>query len=90
MLSLLDRHPWRPGHIHFIVSAPGHRSLTTQIFDSRDQYIQQDSVFAVKEELIVDFKPREGDPEAKWELEYNFVLGLMMDQGEEKDEAAVL
>ncbi|KAM7223759.1 catechol 1,2-dioxygenase [Rhypophila decipiens] len=91
LLSLLDRHPWRPGHIHFIVSALGHRSLTTQIFDSRDEYIKQDSVFAVKEELVVDFKPRQGDPQAKWELEYDFVLGLMTDQGEEeKDEAAVL
>lgn len=73
-LALLDRHPYRPGHIHFIVSAAEHRTLTTQIFDDRDEYIAKDSVFAVKDELVVKFVPREGDPKAKWELEYDFVL----------------
>ncbi|KAK3322504.1 Intradiol ring-cleavage dioxygenase [Apodospora peruviana] len=88
LLALLDRHPWRPGHIHFIVSAAGHRSLTTQIFDSRDEYINNDSVFAVKEELIVKFVPREGDPKAKWALEYDFVLGPMQEEVEETDQSA--
>ena len=75
LLALLDRHPFRPAHVHFIVSADGHRTLTTQVFDSRDKYITDDAVFAVKEELVVDFLPREGDPKARWTLEYNFVLG---------------
>lgn len=74
-LQLLDRHPFRPAHIHFIVSAPGFRALTTQVFDSRDKYITTDSVFAVKEELVVEFVPRERDENAKWTLEYDFVLG---------------
>ena len=74
-LAMLDRHPFRPAHIHFIVTAPGHRALTTQVFDSRDQYITNDSVFAVKDELVIHFKPREGDKQAKWALEYDFVLG---------------
>ncbi|KAK1756174.1 Intradiol ring-cleavage dioxygenase [Echria macrotheca] len=73
-LALLDRHPYRPGHIHFIVSAPEHRTLTTQIFDQRDEYIARDSVFAVKDELVVRFVPREGDPMGRWSLEYDFVL----------------
>lgn len=73
-LGLLDRHPYRPGHIHFIVSAEEHRALTTQIFDDRDEYLTKDSVFAVKEELIVKFVPRKGDPQSKWELKYDFVL----------------
>ncbi|KAK3943030.1 catechol 1,2-dioxygenase [Diplogelasinospora grovesii] len=75
LLKMLDRHPYRPGHIHFIVSAKEHRTLTTQVFDDRDEYLLQDAVFAVKDELIVKFLPREGDPNAKWQLEYNFVLG---------------
>lgn len=77
LLKLLDRQPHRPGHIHFIVSAPGFRTLTTQLYDDRDQYIESDSVFAVKDELVVNFKPHEGDSEAKWSLEYDFVLGSM-------------
>lgn len=73
-LALLDRHPYRPGHIHFIVSGPGHRTLTTQIFDDCDEYITKDSVFAVKDELVVRFEPLEGDSQAQWSLEYDFSL----------------
>ncbi|KAK0630542.1 Intradiol ring-cleavage dioxygenase [Bombardia bombarda] len=76
LLAMLDRRPQRPGHIHFIVSAPGHRTLTTQIFDARDEYIDKDSVFAVKDELVVRFVPRAGDERARWSLEYDFVLGV--------------
>jgi catechol 1,2-dioxygenase len=75
LLGLLDRHPYRPGHIHFIVSAPGYRPLTTQLYDDRDEYIAKDAVFAVKDELVVKFVPRQGDAQARWSLEYDFVLG---------------
>ncbi len=74
LLGWLDRGAMRPAHIHFIVTADGHRALTTQVFDSRDQHITNDAVFAVKEELVVDFVPREGDDKARWTLEYDFVL----------------
>jgi catechol 1,2-dioxygenase len=74
LLQLLDRHPMRPAHIHFIVSAPGFKTLTTQIFDRRDKHITDDAVFAVKESLICDFLPREGDPKASFQLEYDFRL----------------
>lgn len=56
--ALLDatvRHPYRPAHIHFIVSAPGHRELVTHIFVAGSDYIDSDAVFAVKRSLIVDF-----------------------------------
>ncbi|KAB8343153.1 hypothetical protein FH972_022743 [Carpinus fangiana] len=74
LLQMLDRHPMRPAHIHFIVSSPGHQPLVTQIFDRRDEHCTNDSVFAVKESLIVDFLPREGDPKAQFELKYDFRL----------------
>lgn len=74
LLKLLDRHPYRPAHIHFIVAADGHRPLTTQLFDREDKYLVKDSVFAVKEDLIVDYSPRQGDPNARWSLDYDFVL----------------
>ncbi|RYP31468.1 hypothetical protein DL767_005759 [Monosporascus sp. MG133] len=57
LLRLLDRHPWRPGHVHFVVAAPGHRALTTQLFDADDVRCAGDAVFAVKEELLVRFRP---------------------------------
>ncbi|KAH7037782.1 Intradiol ring-cleavage dioxygenase [Microdochium trichocladiopsis] len=74
LLKLLDRHHWRPAHIHFIVSAEGHNTLTTQVFDREGEWVKNDSVFAVKDELLVDFRAREDDDKAKWTLEYDFVL----------------
>ena len=55
LLTATRRHPYRPAHIHFIVTAPGHRSLTTHIFVAGSEYIESDAVFAVKRSLIVDF-----------------------------------
>ena len=74
LLQLLDRHPMRPAHIHFIVRAPNYKPIITQIFDRRDKHITDDAVFAVKDTLVVDFLPREGDPKADFELPYNFRL----------------
>jgi len=74
LLQLLDRHPMRPAHIHFIVSAPGYKPIITQIFDRRDKHIEDDAVFAVKDSLVVDFLPVEDNPKAQFELPYNFKL----------------
>lgn len=74
LLSLLDRKPWRPAHIHVIVEAEGYGALTTQLFDRGWGYLGDDTVFAVKRELVVGFVAREGDPRARWTLEYDFVL----------------
>jgi hydroxyquinol 1,2-dioxygenase len=55
LLTATGRHPYRPAHIHFIVSASGHRTLTTHIFVAGSEYIDSDAVFAVKQSLIADF-----------------------------------
>ncbi|EGY14921.1 chlorocatechol 1,2-dioxygenase [Verticillium dahliae VdLs.17] len=76
LLGLLDRHPFRPAHIHFIVSCPGRRTLTTQLFDAEDPHLDDDTVFAVKEDLIAVFRPaEETDPMgARWRVGFDFVL----------------
>jgi len=61
LLQSTKRHPYRPAHIHFIVTAPGHRTLTTHIFVAGSPYIESDAVFAVKKSLITEFTPV-GDP----------------------------
>jgi hydroxyquinol 1,2-dioxygenase len=64
MLAATKRHPWRPAHIHVIVRATGHRSVTTHIFDAASEYIDSDAVFAVKGSLLREFVPRAAaDPE---------------------------
>ncbi|MDP9115503.1 MAG: intradiol ring-cleavage dioxygenase [Acidobacteriota bacterium] len=55
MLEATKRHPWRPAHVHFVVSAPGYSPLTTHVFDSIDKYLEEDAVFAVKDSLIAKF-----------------------------------
>lgn len=51
-LDLLGRHGQRPAHIHFFVSAPGHRHLTTQINLDGDQYLWDDFAYATREGLV--------------------------------------
>ncbi len=55
MLLSLGRHPYRPAHIHTIVSAPGFVPVTTHVFVKGDPYLDSDAVFGVKESLVVDF-----------------------------------
>jgi hydroxyquinol 1,2-dioxygenase len=56
MLGKMGRHPRRPGHIHMIVSAPGHHGVTTHLFAAGSQYIDSDAVFGVKESLVTTFR----------------------------------
>jgi hydroxyquinol 1,2-dioxygenase len=52
MLHATGRHPWRPAHIHFVVSADGCVPVTTHIFDSESAYLESDAVFGVKPSLV--------------------------------------
>jgi len=57
MLAAAKRSIWRPAHYHVIVSAPGYVGLVTELFPAGSAYIDNDTVFGVREGLIVDFKP---------------------------------
>lgn len=46
------RHGMRPAHVHYIVSAPGFKSLTTAIYLQDDPYLETDTVFGVTESLV--------------------------------------
>jgi hydroxyquinol 1,2-dioxygenase len=56
MLRAMGRHPYRPGHIHMIVSAEGYEPVTTHLFVDGAPYLDSDAVFGVKESLIVPFE----------------------------------
>lgn len=77
----MDRHPFRPAHIHYIVQHEGHKPITTQIFDSESKYLEDDSVFAVKDSLVVKFEPRKGDPKAEFTLQYDVALSRTEEKG---------
>ena len=55
MLRKMGRHPYRPGHIHMIVSAPGYLPVTTHLFVAGSQYLDSDAVFGMKESLVAQF-----------------------------------
>jgi hydroxyquinol 1,2-dioxygenase len=61
LLRATGRHAWRPAHFHFLITAPGERSVTTEIFMADDPYLDEDAVFGVRESLVVD-PVRETDP----------------------------
>jgi catechol 1,2-dioxygenase len=57
ILKLMDRSPFRAAHIHFMVESETHQRLITQVFPRDDKYLHRDSVYAVKDELIISFEP---------------------------------
>ena len=82
MLNALGRHPWRPAHLHFRVTAPGYETLVTHLFRSGDPYLDSDAVFGVRSSLIADWvehpaglTPDGGQSEAPfYTLEFDFIL----------------
>ncbi|ATG72451.1 catechol 1,2-dioxygenase [Zobellella denitrificans] len=70
LLNQLGRHGRRPAHIHFFVSKPGYKHLTTQINLAGDEYTYDDFAFATREELVVD-AVRVEDPAAAEQLGLN-------------------
>jgi hydroxyquinol 1,2-dioxygenase len=61
MIMQTHRHPMRPAHVHFLVSAPGYEPLITHVFVGGDKYLESDVVFGVKDELVADVE-RRSDP----------------------------
>jgi hydroxyquinol 1,2-dioxygenase len=71
LLRATNRHPWRPAHLHFRITAPGYEQLTTHVFRNHDQYLDSDAVFGVRESLIADWIQQ---PDGTFSLDFDFVL----------------
>jgi protocatechuate 3,4-dioxygenase beta subunit len=52
LLRAQNRNPYRPAHIHFMVSAPGYKTLITQVFADDSEHLYSDVVFGVTKPLI--------------------------------------
>ncbi|MBW6419657.1 dioxygenase [Celeribacter sp. PS-C1] len=72
MLGHLGRHPYRPAHMHFMVTAPGFKTIVTHTFVGDDSYLNDDSVFGVKETLVAPFEHVKGETE--WRSPFDFVM----------------
>lgn len=84
MLEALNRHPWRPAHLHFMVSASGYERLVTHVFREHGKYLDSDAVFGVRSSLIAEWVRHENgtDPHGKYHekpfytLDFDFILNL--------------
>jgi hydroxyquinol 1,2-dioxygenase len=82
LLAAGGRHPMRPAHVHFMISAPGYRTLTTHVFDEADPHLDSDAVFGVRSSLITGFERHEAGTapdgrrleEPYYTMTYDFVL----------------
>ncbi|GAA1268415.1 6-chlorohydroxyquinol-1,2-dioxygenase [Planotetraspora silvatica] len=92
LLEAADRSPYRAAHLHFMVTAPGHRRLITHIFVEGDPLLESDAVFGVKDSLVKTFtRHRPGTPtpdgrhvEGEWsDVTFDIVLAP---EPEEHDE----
>jgi catechol 1,2-dioxygenase len=70
LIRLAKRQPYRPAHIHFIVSAPKYETLITQVFRKGDDIIDRDPVFAAEDDCIGEFHREDG----QYRLHYDFQL----------------
>src|SRR6476660_2745165 len=85
LLEAMGRHPFRPAHIHFMISAPGYRTLVTHLFFEGDEFLESDAVFGVKPSLVVR-------PELKGGIntvEYTFGLARELNPGSARPESFV-
>ena len=82
LLRALGRHPFRPAHIHLLISADGFAPVTTHLFVKGDPYLESDAVFGTKDSLVVDFIQHDAEEVAAhynltvpfYKVEYDFVL----------------
>jgi hydroxyquinol 1,2-dioxygenase len=79
LFKTTGRTPWRPAHYHFIVRAPGHHPIVTEIFFDHDKLVDNDAVFGVRGPLVrhVDPAGTVGFPTARKpdrRLDYDFTL----------------
>ena len=82
LLRAGDRHSWRSAHLHYIISAPKMRPVTTEVFFANSEYIDNDAVFGVRNSLIAKVQRLKGDevgdlglekkPDAR--LAFDFIL----------------
>lgn len=75
VLKIMGRHPYRPAHIHMMVTHPEYVGVTAQLYPRDDPYLDTDTACAVKDDLLLDFKPVENEEKgATLDVEFNVNL----------------
>ena len=74
LLRAQKRHPYRPAHLHFMVSKPGYEVLVTQFFADDDERLHSDVTFSVVESLVGKFQKHGHGDTAYYTVAYDLVL----------------
>ena len=77
LLRLQQRHPNRPAHLHFMVSAEGHKVLVSQVFADDAATLGSDPVFGVTQGLVGHFKTvlKQGVEQAELAQDFHLLPG---------------
>ncbi|KOS21858.1 Hydroxyquinol 1 [Escovopsis weberi] len=96
LLRKLKRHPWRPGHMHFMFQKQGYDKLVTNLYMKGDPFEGSDALMGVKESLIVNPVKIDKDTAKKygvWDdfliLRYDFVLATVEEVEQLRDRNAL-
>jgi protocatechuate 3,4-dioxygenase beta subunit len=75
------RHPYRPAHMHFMITKPGYKTLITQIFADDAEHLETDVTFSVIRSIVGRYALHEAAPAPAPDvtgpfctLDYDFVL----------------
>lgn len=97
LFTAIGRHGNRPAHIHFLVVAPGLRTLTTQVNVPGDSFIDDDFAFATRDGLILQLEKNTpakgyeslGIREPFTHVPFDFVMQPAVDESEASPQARV-
>ena len=74
LLRAQIRDPYRPAHLHYMVSKPGYQVLVTQVFADDDHRLHTDVTFSVVESLVGSFAKSADASNPGYTLHYDLVL----------------
>ncbi len=82
LLRAQTRHPYRPAHLHFMVTAPGYATLITQVFSDESEHLETDVTLSVIQSLVGQFVRHDSDtPDADGTF-YTLTYDLILQPGE--------
>lgn len=81
LLSALERHPFRPTHLHALIYKPGYKTIASQLYSHDDPLLETDAQFGVVQTLVGTYVRHENQPppdpdvaEPWYSLEHTFIV----------------
>ncbi|MEU5041588.1 dioxygenase [Streptomyces griseorubiginosus] len=81
LLTALERHPFRPAHLHALIHKPGYKTIASQLYSHDDPMLETDAQFGVVQSLVGTYVRYENEPapgtdvtEPWYSLEFTFVV----------------